>query len=432
MRFAGYATWFMIALWLLPFSGHALEPAEVFKIANPSIVVVLTADAKGEMGDLGSGVIVTPHEIVTSCSVLDRAADIVVTQGSSLRTAILRFRDTERDLCQLHIQDPLPDGVAVKLADAKKLEVGRALYVVSAPRGMELTLGRGIISGLREMPGGAQLIQTDAPVSTGSGGGGAFDQDARLIGIVSPQFKQGDSANVVVPSEWIKDIADRVSDLLLPGPAAIGTTASAAGQAAAQEQRPAWMPAVGDRWTYQVLHVRRKAGRVTIDITETRDKKVRERITFDASKGFIEEREVEAGFNTSRFQPLVLLPGGFQLAELAPYAEPNFIENSGQRWRGIAAEYSVYGLGRKNLVTSARVVRQERVKVPAGEFDAWKIESESESTTYAGAPITIKCTFWYSPAVKRSVKMQVLTDSDIQVVSTKEIYELTAFESAKQ
>jgi hypothetical protein len=207
--------------------------------------------------------------------------------------------------------------------------------------------------------------------------------------------------------------------------------APAGRQEGVQEQRPAWMPKLGERWTYQLIHERRKAGQVTMEIVEARDQIVKERITFELSKGFVEEREVEVGFKTAKFQPLRLLPGGFQLAELAPYIAPDLKPNSGERWSSIAAEYSIYGAGRQNLLTTARAVGQEKIRVPAGEFDAWKIQTVSETTTYANSPITIKCTFWYSPAIKRAVKMNVFTDSRISIVSTNETYELVSFEGAK-
>jgi S1-C subfamily serine protease len=75
------------------FSQHAtaLEAREIFKLAEPSVVVVLASDAKGEKNSLGSGVILTTLEIVTSCKVVDAAADIVITQGSALRKGVLRY-----------------------------------------------------------------------------------------------------------------------------------------------------------------------------------------------------------------------------------------------------------------------------------------------------------------------------------------------------
>ncbi len=124
------------ALSILPHTSSALDTREIYKLAEPGVVVVLAADAKGEKNSLGSGVLVSPTEIVTSCKLVEAAADIVITQGSALRKAKLRFRDAERDVCQLHIDDPLPAGVLVtNPATATQAEAGQELYAIGSPRG---------------------------------------------------------------------------------------------------------------------------------------------------------------------------------------------------------------------------------------------------------------------------------------------------------
>jgi S1-C subfamily serine protease len=175
----------------------ALDTREIYKIAEPRVVVVLVADAKGEKHNLGSGVIISPTEIVTSCKVVESAADIVITQGSALRKAALRYKDTERDLCQLHIDEPLPSGVPLsKPTSTTEAEAGQELYAIGSPRGTERTINRTMVSGMRDVPGNkVRLIQIDALLPGGMTGGGIFDQDARLIGINVAQFRQVENAS---------------------------------------------------------------------------------------------------------------------------------------------------------------------------------------------------------------------------------------------
>lgn len=195
--------------------------------------------------------------------------------------------------------------------------------------------------------------------------------------------------------------------------------------------RPAWMPRVGDQWKYKVSYGKQDVGNTTVEIIEAHDNTVRERITYDRSKGFSTERDIEVGFKPARFQPLALIPGGYQLAEVSPYAAPDTQFSQNQKWDNIAGEFAVQGSGRRSAMSQGRVVIQEKVRVPAGEFNAWKFESESERIDYNGVSFTIKCRYWYAPAIKRTVKMHILTDSPLASLVNNESYELVSYETAK-
>jgi tetratricopeptide (TPR) repeat protein len=77
------------------------------------------------------------------------------------------------------------------------------VYAVGAPEGFELTLSEGLISSLRPFEG-VQLIQTTAPISRGSSGGGLFDAQGRLIGITTFYVKEGQNLNFALPGEWVE------------------------------------------------------------------------------------------------------------------------------------------------------------------------------------------------------------------------------------
>ena len=48
------------------------------------------------------------------------------------------------------------------------------------------------------------MLQTTAPVSPGSSGGGLFDAQARLIGIMTFTATGGQNLNFAHPTEWIE------------------------------------------------------------------------------------------------------------------------------------------------------------------------------------------------------------------------------------
>lgn len=64
------------------------------------------------------------------------------------------------------------------------LEVGEPAYTLGSPVGLELTLSNGIVSGQREEDG-RSFVQTTAPISPGSSGGGLFDSRGNLLGITT-------------------------------------------------------------------------------------------------------------------------------------------------------------------------------------------------------------------------------------------------------
>jgi hypothetical protein len=82
------------------------------------------------------------------------------------------------------------------------------------------------------------------------------------------------------------------------------------------------------------------------------------------------------------------------------------------------------------MMWKTRVVGLEKVRVPAGEFEAWRIESAAGRNTPWGS-IKLTGNYWYSAAIQRTVKMTMFWDVSIGVNSTIEIYELTAFEPGK-
>jgi serine protease Do len=113
----------------------------------------------------------------------------MVRQGDRLETASIVTGDIKSDRCILSVKKMTLDPVkGFKKYD--DLIIGETVYSVGSPKGLENTLGQGIISGKRELQG-LKLIQTTAQISRGSSGGGLFDSSGNLVGITT--FKLADS-----------------------------------------------------------------------------------------------------------------------------------------------------------------------------------------------------------------------------------------------
>ncbi|MGK2913726.1 MAG: trypsin-like peptidase domain-containing protein, partial [Porticoccaceae bacterium] len=190
----------------LAWGTHAKSAIEVFEAVSRSVVVVQGEDATGKLLSLGSGVVIMNGVVATNCHVTNKAARLKVIYQDKAYPAIARHTDGDRDVCSLTVEG-MKAPVAT-LGYTNTLKVGQRVYAIGAPEGLELTLSEGIVSSLREVTGG-RYIQTTAPISPGSSGGGLFDEDGRLLGLPTFYLAEGQQLNFAVPVEWVRELPGR-------------------------------------------------------------------------------------------------------------------------------------------------------------------------------------------------------------------------------
>ena len=164
-------------------SGGVSTAEKVFENAWRSVVIVTTDDGQG------SGVIIRPNVVATNCHVVDDGGEIIVYKSDNRRAdtdtpfaATIRRADEEQDFCLLEVSGLW--GVPATVRRYDTLKVGEAVYGLGAPKGLDLSLSDGLVSQLREVRG-TRLIQTNAAISPGSSGGGLFDSEGNLVGIMT-------------------------------------------------------------------------------------------------------------------------------------------------------------------------------------------------------------------------------------------------------
>lgn len=207
----------------------ALTPAEVYALVSPSVWRVVTYDGDGLPLSQGSAVVVGPEALATNCHVLAKARRVVVRHEQTTFDAKLELWDTPRDVCQLRAAG-LP-ATPVRIAPTASVVVGENVFAIGTPRGLELTMSAGLVSSLRRNNAGqVVLVQTSAPTSGGSSGGGLFDDSGALVGLTTIGSVTGDAQNLnfAIPADWIVELADRHARLSKkPGNAASAATAGA-------------------------------------------------------------------------------------------------------------------------------------------------------------------------------------------------------------
>lgn len=191
-----------------PAGSPATPASRVFAIASPSIVVIEALDAQQKPVAFGSGVVIAKDVVVSNCHVITfkgTASAIVVHRQKQFPTR-LRYGDPENDLCSFTVEGL--DAPPVAMGSTAALAVGDKVYAIGAPEGYDLTLSDGLVSSLRKLPNGV-VIQTTAPISPGSSGGGLFDSQGRLVGITSYQVTAGQQLNFALPVEWVEALPRR-------------------------------------------------------------------------------------------------------------------------------------------------------------------------------------------------------------------------------
>lgn len=175
--------------------GPDLRPQDVFEQVSAAVYVVKTDRA------LGSAVAIAERELLTNCHVVDRARSVTLEREGTQLVALVVSADSESDRCVLRTrttEPALPKWVRVRpYADVK---VGERVFTIGAPRGLELSLAEGIVSSKRSVDD-VRLIQTSAPISRGSSGGGLFDAHGHLIGITTFMLKDAQNVNFAIAAE---------------------------------------------------------------------------------------------------------------------------------------------------------------------------------------------------------------------------------------
>ena len=192
-------------------SGSSLTTEQVADLVSPSVVVITTeqvvysqwswyGQSQVESG-AGSGVIISSDGYILTCAhVVSGASQITVTIGDTDYTATVVGEDDTSDVAVLKID---ATGLTpATVGDSDSLSVGDSVLAVGNPLG-ELggTVTSGIVSALNRSvtiqgtssTNTMSLIQMDASVSPGNSGGGLFNMNGELVGIVNAKSSDSDA-----------------------------------------------------------------------------------------------------------------------------------------------------------------------------------------------------------------------------------------------
>jgi serine protease Do len=376
---------------------QGLAPDVLFEKVSPSVWVVQTSDAQGRPVGRGSAVVTAPGRLVTNCHVLAKSNSFVVKRDNVSYGATLEFPDPERDLCQIKVANFTAP--AVELADINKLRVGAKVYAIGNPRGLEVTLSDGLISGLRKTDKDElEVVQTTTPLSPGSSGGGLFDDQGRLIGITTRGFRDSQNLNFAVPANWIVELAARGQVNLdkrhAPVAASVGGSAARPGV-----ELPATAPLrVGDSLEYvltdRFTNVRRtilyRVDKIAGDLVEFNQGALVER----AGGGMIRMTSPQAGEMDN-----AMPPGGWGKSDL----------KVGQSWKLNYQGNETWGRGNYDLRASVLAESDTRIGDGVVRTVEIKYVGFAQKNTTTSTSWRFEATVWYSPDLGRVVRFESST-----------------------
>src|SRR3954447_3483226 len=226
----------------VPAPQSALSADEIFATRSKAVWLLATfrlnADGKS-LTPIGSGsaVAVTANTRLPSCHNLQGADVAGLRQTGAVQRATFQGPAPPEGICHLTVADQLPDPAPTRTYD--DVTLGERVYAIDRSRSPEPSFGEGTVAG-KEVTSRGPFLGTNAPVPKGASGGGLFDGQGRLIGIVSALVRGGEQLNA----------ADAITSDLVPSavaatppPSATGTASTSEAPAAAATPAPQPAPA---------------------------------------------------------------------------------------------------------------------------------------------------------------------------------------------
>ncbi|HWH49784.1 MAG TPA: serine protease [Burkholderiales bacterium] len=170
-------------------------------LTAPSLVRIEAQKTTGGYA-FGTAVVIAPDRVITNCHVTREALAIYVVRGGLRRDARAQRADVDHDLCLLWV--PELDARAAPLAASAGLRIGQRVAAIGFGGATGIQVSIGDVTGLHALDGG-QVIRSSTAFSGGASGGGLFDEEGRLVGILSFRLPARTAYFFSMPVEWFSN-----------------------------------------------------------------------------------------------------------------------------------------------------------------------------------------------------------------------------------
>ena len=165
---------------------------QIEEIVTRTIPAVVTVDTRRGHG---SGFFVAPDTLLTNAHVVHDYSTVVLRpSGGSPVFARVVTAARDVDLAVLRLDRAPERQVWLPLGSPSDVQLGAEVIAIGSPLGLQNTVTRGIVSGIRTVKD-VNVLQTDAAINPGSSGGPLIDRYGRVIGVTT--LKLGGSAEAI-------------------------------------------------------------------------------------------------------------------------------------------------------------------------------------------------------------------------------------------
>ncbi len=191
--------------------------ADAFETVSDGVLRIEATFCDGG-GSTGTGFLISETEVLTAAHVIGDASSVDLSRADGTEvSARVVGTDEIRDLALLELEEPIAGHIFS--IDDSGVRVGDEVAALGHPRGLNLSLARGVISSLDFLDAGVLFHQTDAPINPGNSGGPLIDIDGTVIGLADWKFIDVESISFVVAATEIRSYLDgtetRVIDISL-------------------------------------------------------------------------------------------------------------------------------------------------------------------------------------------------------------------------
>ena len=158
------------------------SPEELFDNSKNGVAVVKSDSTVGSA-------FVVRHEdnstlLITNAHVVNGRDSVTLkwANGSQDHAAVVKIGDVDSlndDLALLQVSGTIGKVLKIK---PEKVNTGADIVAIGAPRGLEFTITRGIVSAQRD---DGRIIQIDAPINPGNSGGAVLDRTGCVVGVAT-------------------------------------------------------------------------------------------------------------------------------------------------------------------------------------------------------------------------------------------------------
>lgn len=172
-------------------------------------------------GGTGSGFVVRHQNgttlLITNAHVVEGSNTVTVkwSDGSQDSAAVVSNAGGDSPLTDLALLEV--QGIRGRPLNLKstKPNVGAEVVAIGAPKGLEFSLTRGVISSLRD---NADILQIDAPINPGNSGGPLIDRTGCVVGVVTFKLEDSEGLNFAIAASRVEAFLANPVPLSQPTP----------------------------------------------------------------------------------------------------------------------------------------------------------------------------------------------------------------------